>query len=56
MQIGTLVKIKTTNEIGIVTARVSNEFNRWEIIGLLKHAGDRYEMSFPNRHVEVLCK
>ena len=56
MQIGSLVRITTTDEIGIVTERVSNEFNRWVIIGLLKHVGDRYEMSFPNKYVEVICK
>ena len=56
MQIGSLVRIATTNEIGIVTERVSNEFNRWVIIGLLNHVGDRYEMSFPNKYVEVVCK
>ena len=56
MQIGTLVKITTTDEIGIVTARVSNEFNRWKIIGLTKAVGNKYELSLPNKYVEVLCK
>jgi hypothetical protein len=54
--IGALVRIKTTDEIGIVVERVSNEFNRWKIIGLTKAVGNRYELSFPNRYVEVLCK
>jgi hypothetical protein len=56
MQIGTLVKISTTDEIGIVVERVSNEFNRWKIIGLTKAVGNIYELSFPNKYVEVLCK
>jgi len=56
MQIGTLVRITTTDEIGIVTEQVSNEFNRWRIVGLSKAVGNKYELSFPNRYVEVLCK
>ena len=56
MQVGTLVRIKTTDEIGIVTEQVSNEFNRWVIIGLTKAVGNKYELSFPNKYVEVLCK
>ena len=56
MQIGTLIKFKNTTEFGIVTARVSNEFNRWEVIGLVNHVGFRYEITFPNKNVEVLCK
>ena len=54
MQIGTLVKFKNTTEYGIVTGRVPNEFNRWEVIGLFNHIGFRYEIVFPNKYVEVL--
>jgi len=56
MQIGTLIKFKNTTEFGIVTQRVPNEFHRWEVIGLTNHIGFRYEITFPNEHVEVLCK
>ena len=54
MKIGTLIKFKNTTEFGIVTARVPNEFNRWEVIGLTNHIGFRYELTFPNKHVEIL--
>ena len=54
--IGALVRIKTTDEIGIVVERVSNEFNRWKIVGLTKAVGNMYELSFPNKYVEVLCE
>jgi hypothetical protein len=54
MKIGTLIKFKDTTEIGIVTSRVPNEFNRWEVIGLINHVGFRYELTFPNKHVEIL--
>jgi len=54
MQIGTLIKFKDTTEYGIVTARVPNDLNRWEVIGLINHIGFRYEVTFPNRHVEIL--
>ena len=56
MQIGSLVRITTTDEIGIVTERVSNEFNRWVIIGLTKAVGNKYELSLPNKYVEIICK
>jgi len=56
MQIGTLIKFKDTTEIGIVTARVPNQMNGWEVIGLTNHVGFRYQVFFPNKHVEVLCK
>ena len=56
MQIGTLVKFKDTTEYGIVTARVVNEFHRWEVIGLTNHVGYTYKITFPNKNVEVLCK
>ena len=56
MQIGTLIKFKDTTEIGIVTARVVNQSNRWEVIGLINHIGFKYKITFPNKHVEVLCK
>ena len=59
MQVGTLVRIKTTDEIGIVTERLEthhHKFSRWKIIGLTKAIGNRYELSFPNKYVEVLCK
>ena len=56
MQIGTLIKFKDTTEFGIVVSRIPNEFHRWEVIGLTNHIGFRYEITFPNKHVEVLCK
>ena len=55
MQIGTLIKFKNTTEIGIVTAKVlSFGETRWEVIGLINHIGFRYELTFPNKHVEIL--
>ena len=54
--IGTLVRIKTTDEIGIVIERVPNDLKRWVVVGLAKAKGFRYELSFPNKYVEVLCK
>ena len=54
MQIGTLIKFKNTTEIGIVTQRVPNEFHSWEVIGLINNVGFRYEITFPNKHVEIL--
>ena len=56
MKIGTVIKFKDTNDLGIVTSRVPNEFNRWEVIGMINHVGFRYELTFHNKHVEVLCK
>ena len=56
MQIGSLVRITTTDEIGIVVEQIPNEFNRWRIIGLSKAVGNKYELSLPNKYVEVLCK
>ncbi len=58
MQIGSLIKFKDTTEIGIVTnkANAGQGKERWEVIGLTNHIGFRYEVSFPNKHVEVLCK
>ena len=58
MKIGSLIKFKDTTEIGIVTnkAKSWNGKARWEVIGLTNHIGFKYEVSFPNKHVEVLCK
>jgi hypothetical protein len=58
MQIGTLIKFCGTTEIGIVTnkAKPRKDKERWEVVGLINHIGFRYEVSFPNKHVEVLCK
>ena len=58
MQIGTLIKFKETTEIGIVTNKTQTcqGKERWEVTGLINHIGFRYEVSFPNKHVEVLCK
>ena len=56
MQIGTLIKFKNTTEYGIVTAQVLSFGEiRWEVIGLTNHIGFRYELTFPNKHVEVIC-
>ena len=56
MQLGDLIKFKDTTEIGIVTnkAKSWNGKERWEVIGLINHVGFRYEVTFPNRHVEIL--
>ena len=55
MQIGDLIKFKDTTELGIVTAKVlSFGETRWEVIGLVNHVGFRYELTFPNKHVEIL--
>ena len=56
MQIGTLVKFILYDEYGIVTQRVPNEFNRWVVIGLTGWVGVRYEVVFPNKNMEVICK
>ena len=58
MQIGTLIKIAipSGDEIGIVIQRVPNEFSRWEVIGLSRHVGFKYVLSFPNKYAEVICK
>ncbi len=52
MQIGTLIRFKDTTEFGIVTKKVS--LLRWEVIGLTNHVGFRYEITFPNKYVEIL--
>ena len=54
MQIGSLIKFKDTTEFGIVTKKLSPL--RWEVIGLINHIGFRYEVHFPYKHMEVLCK
>ena len=56
MKIGDLIKFKDTTELGIVTAKVLSFGEiRWEVIGLTNHIGFRYELTFPNKHVEVIC-
>ncbi len=58
MQIGTLIKMKNTTEIGIVIEKAKtghrNARESWIVLGLTKNIGFRYELSFPNKHVEIL--